>query len=246
MAQNVSVIIPTLNEQTFLPKLLASLAAQRYEAKLQIIVVDGGSSDKTLEVAKAFKGKIDDLEIITSARGLSHQRNVGASKSKYSHLVFLDADVVLAPKFLQKLYGSKNALSTKPYIGIPLILPDRLNLLDYCFTMGAYIFFLLNRFTHPIVTGMCLVTTQENHKQVGGFNERAAYAEDIQYGLDSAKKGARYHVFLNAHVFASARRGRELGRVKLARIWLGWYHSIIKHGAVTDKSLYDYKYGRFQ
>lgn len=246
MAQNVSLIIPTLNEQTMLPRLLNSIGAQKYEARIQVIVVDGGSSDKTVEQARQLKSKLDDLEIIETQRGLSRQRNMGASRAKYPHIIFVDADSTLPPSFLKRLYSNKKASSNKPYVSIPLLLPDKLNFLDYVFAASGYLFFLRHKFSNPIVTGMCLITTKSNHDIVGGFDEKAIYGEDIQYGIESFQKGAKYHIFMRAHLFTSARRGRELGRVKVGRTWLAWYRSVIKDGTVPDKADYDYKFGHFK
>ncbi len=246
MAQNVSIIIPTLNEESALPRLLNSLTRQSYSAKIQIIVVDGGSSDQTVELARGYRSKLDDLHIIQTSKGLPHQRNLGASKAKYHHLIFIDADSSLSKKFLHCLYSSRQASSNEPYIGMPLILPDRFDLLDYVFAAAAYTVFMATRFTAPIVTGMCIVTTRANHKSVGGFDERAVYADDIQYGIESYRRGARYHLFFRARAFSSARRGRELGRTKVGMIWVSWYRSIIKNGPITDKEAYDYKFGHFK
>jgi glycosyltransferase involved in cell wall biosynthesis len=99
----ISIIIPTLNE---VAKIYATINAIRLAAQypsgrflpIEIIVVDGGSSDNTVEVAKQWA----DKTIITIAgRGL--QMNAGATISTGELLVFLHADTLLRPKSLLRL-----------------------------------------------------------------------------------------------------------------------------------------------
>lgn len=83
----LSVIIPTLNEETHLPQTLASLPAQTPD---EIIVADGGSTDATLSVAQ---GRCD--RIVEAPRGRAHQMNHGAAVATGDVLLFLHADCLL-------------------------------------------------------------------------------------------------------------------------------------------------------
>src|ERR1700733_10407118 len=103
MIHELSIIIPCLNEQAYLPRLLESIAAQTYDGKLQVIVVDGHSDDKTVASAHKYAQRLDDLLVVEAERNVGHQRNVGAKHAKYEHLLFLDADVVLPPDLLARL-----------------------------------------------------------------------------------------------------------------------------------------------
>lgn len=67
VAPRFSVIIPTLNEEKFLPNLLTSLSEQTEES-FEVIVVDGKSKDKTVAVAESFKKKLP-LRVIVCDRG---------------------------------------------------------------------------------------------------------------------------------------------------------------------------------
>jgi glycosyltransferase involved in cell wall biosynthesis len=238
---NFSIIIPALNEDIFLPRLLESIASQHFLSELEVIVVDGESTDNTRGVALTFKQSIPQLSVITTHNGLSHQRNFGASKAKYDYLLFIDADSVLPREFLAHL--SKQIGQATDIIALPLILPYKGSVNDYIFTLSAYVFFMLTRFTGPIVTGMCIVTSKTAHQRMGGFDEKVVYGEDIEYGLRSFRQGAKYHIYLNSYLFGSTRRGHEIGRLKLGCTWLQWYFDILHHGPITDRSKYDYKYG---
>ena len=81
----ISVIIPTLNEAQNLPRLLAALA--RETAVHEVIVVDGGSQDSTVDVARKF-----DIQVIESGPGRGVQLRHGADAATGDVLLFLHAD----------------------------------------------------------------------------------------------------------------------------------------------------------
>jgi glycosyltransferase involved in cell wall biosynthesis len=106
-----SVIIPALNEEKYLPLLLADLTKQTI-SDFEVIVIDGVSKDKTVEKAKLFKNKLPSLTILTSSvRNVSVQRNMGAQKALGKYLLFNDADNRLPEYFLE---GIKYQLHVKP------------------------------------------------------------------------------------------------------------------------------------
>lgn len=96
----ISIIIPTLNEEKYLPKLLDSLKRQSYK-NFEVIVVDASKNNKTKKAAKAWK----IVKYFKSAKkNISYQKNLGAKKAKGSWLLFLDADMTLPDRnFLKKL-----------------------------------------------------------------------------------------------------------------------------------------------
>lgn len=92
----VSVVIPTFNEEKVIGNCLNSLDKQNYK-DLEIIVVDDGSADKTLEVLSKFKIlKQDHL-------GAGAARNLGSKNANGEILVFVDADMEFDPEFITKL-----------------------------------------------------------------------------------------------------------------------------------------------
>lgn len=91
---DLSVIIPTLNEQEFLPGCLQSVAFAS-----EIIIVDSGSSDETLNIAQSANATI----LHHDWTGFADQKNFGASKAKGDWLLFLDADERISPSLNQEL-----------------------------------------------------------------------------------------------------------------------------------------------
>lgn len=89
LSKLVSVIIPLFNKEKYIIKTIESVLAQTYQ-NIEIIVVDDGSTDKSLENIQRYKDKI---QIYTqSNQGAPRARNFGFSKSKGEYIQFLDAD----------------------------------------------------------------------------------------------------------------------------------------------------------
>lgn len=97
-----SIIIPTLNEAKYLPKLLGDLTKQSYQ-DFEVIHVDGQSEDQTVSKAKSFTKKLDLKTYIVKIRNVSVQRNRGMAAAKGEWLVFFDADNRLPNYFLDGL-----------------------------------------------------------------------------------------------------------------------------------------------
>ncbi|HEX2269935.1 MAG TPA: TIGR04283 family arsenosugar biosynthesis glycosyltransferase, partial [Pyrinomonadaceae bacterium] len=81
----ISIIIPTFNEENSIERTLTALITVEGE----IIVVDGGSQDRTIEIARGF-----DVRVIVSERGRGTQMNKGARLARGSTLLFLHADTI--------------------------------------------------------------------------------------------------------------------------------------------------------
>jgi rSAM/selenodomain-associated transferase 2 len=87
----ISIIIPTLNEQA---NIASCLASTRYAPNVERIVVDGGSHDLTVEIARSCGAKV-----LTSPTGRARQMNAGAEVASGDLLLFLHADTLLPEGF---------------------------------------------------------------------------------------------------------------------------------------------------
>jgi GT2 family glycosyltransferase len=103
----VSVIIPTYNRAAFLAEAIDSVLSQTY-THLELIVVDDGSTDATVELLRQYDGKIAVLH--TAHGGPSAARNAGIAASRGRYLAFLDSDDVWLPGKLasQMLFFQEN------------------------------------------------------------------------------------------------------------------------------------------
>ena len=84
----ISIIIPVLNEETGILRLIDHLKKTSCFPENQIIIVDGGSIDKTVAIVKDLPG----TTFITSEKGRAKQMNKGAQIAKFDVLYFLHAD----------------------------------------------------------------------------------------------------------------------------------------------------------
>ena len=99
----VSIIIPTYNEEANISDAISTLKTQTYKP-FEIIIVDDGSTDKTLEVLSELRIRNLELRILKqNHKGPGAARNLGASKAKGEILVFVDADMTFDRKFIDLL-----------------------------------------------------------------------------------------------------------------------------------------------
>ncbi len=98
--ESITVIIPVLNEDGLLGETLRSAQAG---SRLETIVVDGGSSDGSLEVART-----QGARTLSAAGGRARQMNAGAALATSSILLFLHADTILPPGFEQCIRDTLN------------------------------------------------------------------------------------------------------------------------------------------
>jgi len=91
----VSVVVPTFNEEKCLEKCLSSLA----DGKTEIIVVDGGSTDNTLKIARKYTTKVFNL----NKRGIGIARQFGAENAKGKYIYMTDSDCWSSPQLLQRM-----------------------------------------------------------------------------------------------------------------------------------------------
>lgn len=96
-SNSLSIIIPTLNEARLLSKTLGQLRA--YSTHEEIIVVDGGSSDATFDIARQYTPNV-----FASQRGRGIQQDVGARHASGKVLVFLHADTTLPQNYSTIIY----------------------------------------------------------------------------------------------------------------------------------------------
>ncbi len=98
----ISVVVPVLDGEEHLSDQLSALAGQTYDGAWELVVVDNGCSDRSIEIARGFAPRVPLLTIAdaTDRRGLNHARNVGAAAAHGDFLAFCDADDVAAPGWL--------------------------------------------------------------------------------------------------------------------------------------------------
>lgn len=231
----ISFVIPTLNEEKCLPLLLESLKEQSF-SDFEIIIADAGSTDKTLEIAKKYNCKV-------SPGGLpSKGRNEGAKLAQGSVLFFLDADVFLQEKFLEKavLEFEKRNLDLASFCLSP-ISKNKLSEFLFNFFYNYPAVMLENILPHA---AMGIMVKKDLFWKVGGFDESIKLAEDHYLARQAKKAKAKIGIIKSVKLFASERRFKKDGWISVGiRYFLCEMHMIFIGPVRSD--IFKYKFDHY-
>ncbi|MEK9155024.1 MAG: glycosyltransferase [Patescibacteria group bacterium] len=207
MTLTLSVVIPTKNEEKYLPNVLQALGRQTF-LPTEIIVADAASSDTTRDLARRAGAKVVD-------GGLpSVGRNRGAAASTSDLIFFLDADVVIHDdRFLEK------AIQEFVAKRFDIVTADVAVEGGMLFDKFAHRFYnvyvrILNRF-HPHAPGFCILVRRSLHEAIEGFDETVLFCEDHDYACRAAKKG-KFGILNSVMIFATTRRQERDGRLSMS------------------------------
>ena len=103
MKYKVAVIIPTLNEEKFIARCLDSVINQSYPFEdMDVMVVDGGSQDRTREIVEKYHTKYENIRLLQNpGRIQSIAFNIGVKNSDASYIVRLDAHALYKPYYIE-------------------------------------------------------------------------------------------------------------------------------------------------
>lgn len=221
---NISIIIPVLNEEDYIQRVLAKILENtRTDQIMEILVVDGGSTDQTVLFAQKFGARV-----LSSEKGRAKQMNWGAKNASGDILYFLHVDSLPPPGFdAQILNAFEEGIragcfqlkfdSPSPFLGF---------------------FAWCTKINRPICRGgdQSLFVGKELFETLGGFDENYKVYEDNEF-IGRLYKKTPFKV-INDYVETSARSYMEKGMVRLQ------YHFAMIHlryylGKGPD-SLYDY------
>jgi peptidoglycan-N-acetylglucosamine deacetylase len=101
---NISVLLPAHNEERVIAETIESLLASDYKGKMEIIVINDGSTDRTEEVVKKMQKRYKNIRLFrTEHVGKARALNFGAKKAKYDYLLFLDADSIVEKETIKEI-----------------------------------------------------------------------------------------------------------------------------------------------
>jgi glycosyltransferase involved in cell wall biosynthesis len=230
----VSIIIPTLNEENYLPFLLDSIKNQNFK-DWEIIVADAGSKDTTIEIAKNYGCKV--IKGGLPAKG----RNEGAKIAKGDLFLFLDADTILPANFFEKILKESKERN--------------LDVASFCLepqTKNWFEKFLFEAFYNlPILISekflahgaQAILVKREIFEKVSGFDEKIKFSEDHSF-VRKAKKNSNFGILKSVRVFSSLRRFKKEGWIKTYLKYLLAEIYMICFGDIK-KDIFRYKFGNF-
>lgn len=101
----VSVIVPIYNTEMYLRKCVESLLMQTLEQnQIEILLIDDGSTDGSLEICKEYAGYFNNIKVFTQENeGCSAARNFGIQKAKGKYIMYLDSDDTITPNTIKNV-----------------------------------------------------------------------------------------------------------------------------------------------
>ncbi|HRK74784.1 MAG TPA: glycosyltransferase [Rhodothermales bacterium] len=224
-----SIIIPTLNEEKILKNLLHSFPPEmRRRLGLEVIVSDGGSTDKTVEIARKYADKVVE-HIDARPQTISEGRNAGAAVAQGDVLIFFNADVrfpVRMEPFLRELTeaaGIEGAATCRVTVH-----PEEANWKDHLVlgSCNAY-FWFLNRIGLGMGRGECHAIAARTFRLLGGYRTDLVAGEDFDlfkriahHARQQNKAGIRF--LWQWTLYEDPRRYRAIG---YARTMLKWFQN---------------------
>ncbi|WP_461436037.1 MJ1255/VC2487 family glycosyltransferase [Methanosphaera sp.] len=198
----ISIIIPTYNEEEFLPNLLTSIQRQGFD-DMEVIIADAHSADKTVEIAESFGCKVVPGGLPATGR------NNGAAVAEGELLLFLDADSVLTNNYISSAIEEFELHNLG--IAITQIVPLEKGFINQISHELAN--YLTKQISHikPHGAGCYGILTYKSlHEKVGGFDETIDFGEDTDY-IERIGKISRFKVLDNPRLLISTRRLEEEG-----------------------------------
>jgi glycosyltransferase involved in cell wall biosynthesis len=166
--KRVSIIITTKNEEANIQNCLESIKKQGCpQDKIEIIVVDNNSKDKTVEIVQRYTNKIYNFGPERSA-----QRNFGVSQASGKYILYLDADMVLSKDVIKECV---NRCENKGYVA--LYIPERI--------IGKGFWIKVRDFERSFYNGTCIdavrFVRRDKFLEIGGFDENLTGPEDWDF-----------------------------------------------------------------
>jgi glycosyltransferase involved in cell wall biosynthesis len=227
----ISVIIPSYNEEKNIERCLKSICAQEGLDDYEIILVDGGSTDRTVEIAEPYVAKV----LSDDSNGPGFARNLGVKECKGEIVVFTDADTEVPPGWLKE-YG--RAFQNPKVVGAggPLNIRKGRLIDKIAFKFNSDWFYRMTAWVHFYqLSGNNCGYRKDVFLEEGGFNEKLTMLEDTELSLRMAKRG-KIVFDKNIYVYTSPRRFQKKGYWAVGfKYFRAYWRLFVVHKPVTFK-----------
>lgn len=221
----ISIIVPTFQEEKILENCL-SIFSQELKEKysFELIVSDGGSTDRTIEIAKKYADTIVTY-FGKEKQGIAQGRNCGEAVAKGEVLIFLNGDTIMTnPEYFLAfvfLWGKgKTEVSSAPALACRVdVFPEERIWKDVIFyaVHNQYVR-LLNAIGLGMCRGECQIIKRNSFTSVGGYHGHLTSGEDFELYTRLVKLG-RIKFINTLVVLESPRRFRRQGYIRTLAVW---------------------------
>jgi len=229
----ISIIIPTYNEEKYLPKLLNCIEKQSSK-NYELIVADANSKDRTTQIAKRHGCKVVNGGMPAVGR------NNGAKSAKGDILLFLDADVQFDKDFLKNAVNEMQ--KRKLDVAGCYIKPLGSNVIDKIFFGIFNLWIAITQSFYPNASGGGIFCRRNVHKKADGFDETIKLSEDMDYAKRCNKLG-KFGILRTIKAYISVRRFEKEGRFKIGfKLLLSAVYRVFFGEIRSDIFKYDLRY----
>lgn len=211
-----SIVIPTLNEEKYLPLLLSDLAEQTLK-DFEVIHVDGYSEDKTVKEASKWKRKIYLITEKTKVRNVSVQRNLGGKKARGQWIIFMDADNRLPKYFLQGIRYRLDKSEKTDAFSTFIKVEEKTAKYQSIETAINLNMEMLRVIKKEVAFGAMIGVKKEIFNKIK-FDETQKVVEDSIFIQEITKAGYKFSLFRDPFYYYSMRRIESEGTMKMALI----------------------------
>ncbi len=218
----ISIIIPTLNEEGVIGQTLSHLKT-RFSLPHEIIVTDGKSTDKTVEIARQNGAQVVEYTG-TKRQTIAEGRNDGAGAAQGEFLAFMDADChIMDP---DAFFGTALDYFARHPAVVALTVSIRVSrevetipdMLVFVF-FNTYLRIINNIFHVGVAAGEFQMMRTDAFKKVGGYNPDLVASEDVDIFFRLGKIG-RIGFLHRLKIYHSGRRAHKIGWPKLIYLWM--------------------------
>ncbi|MFW6064968.1 MAG: glycosyltransferase [Candidatus Natronoplasma sp.] len=246
----ISIMIPAYNEEGYVGRCIESVLEADYPArKMQIIVIDDGSTDGTLSEAKEYEksSKDDqeyDVQVLSKENGGKHSAlNYGSIYAKGKYIFTIDADSIITRRSLKLMIRRFEDSDDVGAVASNVKIINRDNFLTWCqsleYLMSINIFrSALDAFGTVSVVPGCLGAFKKKFLEDGGFYDPNTLTEDFDTTVKMRKLGKTVQASSGAVVFTEGPdTWKDLYKQRL-RWNIGTIQTILKHKNVFLNSRY--------
>jgi cellulose synthase/poly-beta-1,6-N-acetylglucosamine synthase-like glycosyltransferase len=231
--KTLSILIPAHNEETYLEKCVESVMNAYFSGKKEVIIIDDGSVDATLSVAKKMQKKYPSIILIShSQRGKAESINAGLKKCRGEFVAIIDGDSYIEPQSLEEsvilfkdasvgaVCSIVKVANQKTFVGMWLHIEQLYN------SLLRELFTKLN--VNIVAPGPLSIYRVETLSRIGGFTSNG-FAEDVDVALRMIKEGYRLSISTKAVSYTHMPTDPKWFYKQRTRFAKGWLNIFRRH-----------------